>query len=250
MYHEFPMQKEALRAAGLKDDEASAYMVLLRLGEAPLAEVVRATGEHPQTIYRAVDRLAAKGFALITVRKHRKYVRAEDPRALEYSVAKRLADVRKELPALLAMRKAPTGAIVRVSQGNEAVRATRREGIAALLRGKTYYIIGGSGDRFYDVMGTSYEETEKERIRKGIRKKLITFESQRQLLRHNERFRQYSSYRYLPEVFPIPSSTNIFNTTVVLIIWVGDPIVIMIESPELARSYRQFFSVLWNIGKR
>lgn len=244
------MPLNALQQFGLTEEEAQMYEMLLRLGDVPLADAIRASGAHPQTVYRLVSRLEAKGLVITTTQKHRKYVRAEDPKILEQMERQKLEELRTALPALLALQKAPKEALVRVARGNEAVQSLRLRGIEELRSGETYSIIGGSGDRFYEVMGQRYEEVEKRRIRKKIRRKLLTFESQRKLLRTHERFRAYSTFRFLPQHFPVPASTNIFHDTVAIIIWAKTPIVITIESPEVAASYRHYFTVLWRMAKQ
>lgn len=239
----------SLQSIGLSEKEARLYEVLLPLGDIALSDLVKVSSLHPQIVSRLVESLVAKGLAVTSVRKHRKHVRAEDPRMLEQKEKEKLEEVQRLIPQLLALQKIPKEALVRVARGNEAVRSLRIRGIKELPKGGTYYIIGGSGDRFYEVMGAEYERVEKQRLKKAIWKKLITFESQRKELEKNEKSKKYDSFRYLSEHFPIPSSTNVFNDTVAIIIWAKDPIVITIESHEVAESYGHYFMSLWKIAK-
>ncbi len=243
------MPLKTLELLGLKPKEAALYEALLPLGDVPLADVTAILGEHPQIVYRIVDSLSARGLAIVTTRKHRKYVRAEDPRILERIEEQKLQELRSAMPDLAALQKKSADAMVRVARGNEAVRALRAEGIDALKQHETYYIIGGSGDRFYEAMGQKNEEVEKRRIQKKINKKLVTFESQRKLLEKREGRMQFTAFRYLPDTFSIPSSTNIFNNTVAILIWTEEPIVITIESAEVAESHRHYFTSLWGMAK-
>jgi hypothetical protein len=77
---------------------------------------------------------------------------------------------------------------------------------------------------------------------------LLAFESQRKMLQKNEIW-ELIAIRYLPESNPVPSSTNIFGSTVAIQIWLSDPIVITIESPEVAQSYKDYFDSLWKTAK-
>ncbi len=240
---------DALLALGLNEQEATMYKAILRLGDVPVADVIKALNEHPQIVYRLIERLAAKGLVITSTKKHRKYVRAEDPRTLQQAEERKLEQLRGIVPELLALQKAPKDALVRVARGEEAVRALRMRGIDDLKSGDTYYIIGASGDRFYQIMGDYYEKVERKREKKKIKRKLISYESQRALLKKNEPPAKYVEHRFLPSTYPVPSSTNIFNDTVAILIWTEDPIVITIESKEVAESYKHYFDSLWKNAK-
>lgn len=240
----------ALRSLGLKDKEAALYEALLRLGEVPISDVQVVLKEHPQIVYRLIESLEAKGLVIVSTKKHRKIVRAEDPRILEQMQARKLEELRLALPDLLALQKSSKDAIVRISRGDEAVRALRVRGYEELASKGTYYVIGGSGDRFYEAMGDANDRTEKLRVSRKVSKKVVTFESQRKGMLKHERVATYADYRFLPQSFSVPTSTNIFHNTTALIIWTDDPIVIVIESAEVAEGHRHYFQALWKMAKK
>ncbi len=45
------------------------------------------------------------------------------------------------------------------------------------------------------------------------------------------------------------TSTNVFRTTVAIFVWTAEPIAIVVESPEVAESYRHYFTALWKVAK-
>jgi sugar-specific transcriptional regulator TrmB len=239
----------ALVALGLSEQEADLYEVILRLGDGPIANVLKTSGLHPQIVYRIVDRLKARGFLHTSTQKHRTFVRAEDPRALQQKEEHKLEAFRAAIPALLALQTQPKDALVSVARGIEAVQALRARGIDELQAGDTYYVLGASGDRFYEIMGETYLTIERRRERKKIRRKLLAFESQRQLIARNEPPTKLVEHRFLPSSLHVPSSTNIFGSTVAILVWTEEPIVITIESVEVADSYREYFASLWKIAK-
>lgn len=242
------MSHPILEKIGLTSKEAEVYETLLKLGESPVSDILKETRDHPQIIYRAIDSLLSQGLVIETYRRHRKYVRAEDPRILEQKEEKKLEELRSNIPQLLALQKSSKDAIVRVAKGNEAVRSLRLRAIDSLSEGDIFYIIGASGDRYYEIMADQHAELERKRIKKKICRKLLSFESQKSQLEQDQ-FKNLAEFRYLPEEYPIPSSTNIFANTVAIIIWEPEPIVITIESPQVAESYRHYFSTLWQIAQ-
>ena len=142
-----------LENIGLTAREAEVYEALLRRGESLMRHLLLETGAHPQVVYRVVESLIKKGLATEVLRRGRKYIRAESPRVLERLEEKRLKEIRQTLPDLLELQAAPPDSIVRVEKGNDAVYDLRARGIEELPKGETYYVIGGSGDRFYEILG-------------------------------------------------------------------------------------------------
>ncbi len=241
------MSYPILEKIGLSPKEAEVYEVLLKLGESPVSDILKETQDHPQVVYRAIDSLLAQGLVIETFWRHRKYVRAEDPRVFEQRAEKNLEELRINIPELLALQKSSQDAIVRVAKGNEAVRSLRLRAIDTLSDGDTLYIIGASGDRYYEIMADQHAEIERKRIKKRICRKLISLESQKTQL-ERDHFKDLTEFHFLSEEFPIPSSTNIFANTTAIIIWEPEPIVIAIESKEVAESYVHYFHSLWKIN--
>lgn len=244
------MLQSILETLGLTTIEAQCYEKLLPLGSVPIAELTAAMKRHPQIVYRLVDQLVSKGLVVIETRLHRKYVRAEDPKVLERVQIEKLEKIREALPTLHALHHQPSGARVHIERGPEATRNLRRRAFTELPIGGTYYILSPSGEHFYETVGREHVEVlEQLRAKRKITKKMIAMESQRKYLEREEHWK-YVETKYLPETYPVPTSTNIFGSTVYIQIWSQDPIAIVIESEEVATSYRDFFETLWKMGRK
>lgn len=238
---------EILEKIGLTKKEAEVYETLLRLGNSPIASVLKETGSHPQVVYRAIDSLKKQGLVVESRRRHRKYIRAEDPRKLIKLEKEKLAELETTVKKLNELRAPTKGAVVRVSHGDEAIRDLRLRGVEELKASDTYYVIGASSDRYYEIMGDTHKEFRRKREKKRIRWKVIGYEDQREVL-DKERAGKNTQIRYLPVQFPVFSSTNVFNDTVAILIWSDEPIAIVIESAEVAESYKQYFNTLWRFA--
>lgn len=243
------MAYQVLLKSGLSQKEAEIYEALLSIGESPIADLLHKTQDHPQIVYRALDKLVSLGLVLVSYRRHRKYVRAEDPHILEKLQEKKLNEIREGIPDLLALQKGTQDAVVRVNKGNEAVRSMRSTQLEVLNEGDSLLIIGASGDRYYEIMGDLHAEVERKRIKKGVTRKLISNENQRENL-EQDKLRSLTEFRYLPQDQSVPSSTAIYGNKISITTWEGDPIVIEIESKAVADSYRQYFEGLWVIAKQ
>lgn len=243
------MKENIFEHLGLTFKEAEVYKILLKLGETPVSNLFNYLPDHSQIIYRAIDGLATKNLAVISIKKHRKYVRAEDPRILQQMEEENLKEIKQLVPELLALQKNSNEAIVRVLKGNEAVQSIRENAIDDIDQNGTFYTIGASGDRFYEIMGSRFKGIENKRVIKHITKKMISSENQREnILKENKSF-ALNETRFLPSEFPIVSSTSIYKDNVIIFVWTEEPIVIHMQSPEVAESYIQYFETLWQIAE-
>jgi len=243
------MANQALQNIGLTPKESQIYEILLRLGQVPISDLIKETGDHPQIVYRAIDGLESKNLVISAIVRHKKYVQAESPQKLVEIEEKRLSAINKIIPTLVALQKTPKEVVVRTHKGNEAVRTFRFKALEKMNENDIYYIIGASGDRYYEVMGPEMLEWEKARIKKNIHKKLITFESQRGTLKNIESQMKLAEIRYMADNFSVPVSINVARDQSALIIWDPEPIVISIESPKIAKNYVNYFNVLWEIAR-
>ncbi len=243
------MRFPILQDLGLGEREAQVYEALLRLGECPIADLLQTLQIHPQLVYRAIDALTSQGLVIASHRRHRKYVRAEDPHVLERREVDRLATLRQALPDMLALQQGSKDAVIRVEKGSEAVRKARARIIDLLPEKGSFVITGGSGEHFYRIMGEQLREIERKRIKKQISRRVVSFESQREHFIQNDPYKDLTEYRYINLDYPTPASTLVYGKYVSLFIYTSDPIVITIESQEVADGYMAWFEALWRGAK-
>lgn len=239
-----------LEKIGLTKKEAEIYRLLVKLGESAAGVLIKETKAHPQIVYRALDGLKNRKLVFEFEQNSKKYFRAENPEKLLELEEEKLSDLRIGVSQLKSLEALSKDALVKVLRGNEEIVNLRKRAFGGLKKDDTYYIIGASGDRFYKIMEDEYEKIERRRIKKGIKKKMLVYESQKDDLLKNDPFLDLVELKFLKENNKVPSSTNIFGNTVAILIWEYNPIVITIESKSVAESYKQYFEVLWNIAKK
>lgn len=243
--------EEALKNADLTGKEAEIYLTLLRLGEVPIAAVLKETGSHPQVVYSTLKSLTEKGLVLSVERRGKRYVQAESPEILARRQHDKADQLDRLIPALQALTHIPPESLVRVSRGPEAVQTLRFWELDSLSAGETTYVLGGSGQAYREAMGERYEEYDLVRIRKGIRRKMLSYESQKAYIEQHHSLKESAEFRYLPDkLFGVPSTTVLFKGTTAIIIWEKDPIIITIESLEVTKQYLHYFEELWEGAER
>lgn len=235
---------------GLTPKEFATYKVLLKLGEVPVSSILNETQDHPQIVYRALDGLISKELVQVSIKKHKKYVLAEDPAKLEKIAEKRIGEVKKLIPELVGLQsKAALATMIKVYKGVDGVRDARATIVDELPEGGVFYLIGASGKRYFEIMGSSLKNIENKRVRKKIERKVIGFEAEKVDFMANDRWKELSEYRFLPQNFSVPSTTAIYGKKIALFVYSEEPFVISIESAEVADSYKQYFDSLWEIAK-
>ena len=56
--------------------------------------------------------------------------------------------------------------------------------------------------------------------------------------------------RYIPEKYASPVAVNIYGDKTAIILWAKEPIAIVIKNQEIAEGYRNYFEIMWKIGKK
>jgi len=240
-----------LNEIGLTPRESEIYQTILKSGELKVGVLLGSIKAHPQVIYRAVDGLTEKGLATQFYRRGRKFVRAESPEKLLKIEEKRLERLESVLPTLISLQQKPKEeTIVRVEKGNEAIIRLRESAVDKLKKGDVYYLIGGSTERFYSAVGKELARIEAKRVKKKIKRKLLSYESQRTRIKQIDPEKKFTEFKFIEGEKTSPASTAIYGDTVGLMIWADEPIAITLESHELANSYRDFFDSLWRIARK
>lgn len=239
-----------LEQMGLTGKEAEVYQVILKLGETPIADVLKETHDHPQIIYRAIDGLIAQDLLSVVYKNHKKYVRAEDPAVFLDMEEKRLAEVKQLVPDLKALQKESKETTVKVYKGISGLQKQRFGIVNNLPVNSTFYIIGSSSTVYQTLMRSALKTIEPVRVKKNISRKSISFENQRQgFLKKDKFYNQLTTYRFLPDDFSIPSTTTVHGEIVAFFIFLAEPLAIEIKSPEIAKVYMDYFDALWKIAK-
>lgn len=94
-----------------------------------------------------------------------------------------------------------------------------------------------------------FTKKQKERALKGIIHKHLLNEKYKTLYQKRKNL-SYTYFRFLPKEFEMPTSIEIYeNTVIIMILTQENPMAIMIENKGVAESFRKYFLSLWKISK-
>ena len=231
---------EKLTKIGLTVIESKVYVTLLEYGKANPSVLSRKTGVHRRSIYDVLDRLIEKGLASYIMENGKRFYMASDPKRIQEIIDEQQQEISKILPELEAKFFHSKGK-------QETLFFRGKEGIKEIFEdqireGKDVYIIGASHNakellRFYIPHYTN------KRIKKKIKLHAIYAG-----LKHQSPV-PLSEVRYLPESFSSLVSTNIYGNKAAIILWIQDPVAILIKQPDISNTFKKYFDLLWNIAK-
>ncbi len=246
--------EDSLRRAGLTEGEIRVYVALLGAGESTTGSIVKASGVSSSKVYPILDRLAAMGLVSYIRKGKTKHFKSTSPVKILEMLEKRkerIDEQRKEieriLPSLLAREKKKRGGNeAAVYEGYKAVKTFYR----ALLResGKgDERLVFGARSGYPVAVGAQnfFKSFHRAWVKKGLKTRLIFNED----LRGKKSVRFFADIprtevRFLPHV--TMSSIGIQGDCVDMLIWTREnAILFVIRSREVARTFREYFEILW-----
>ncbi|MGH7141616.1 MAG: TrmB family transcriptional regulator [Minisyncoccia bacterium] len=247
------MLKE-LEDFGLSEKEARVYLAALEIGRATADQLAKHAKIVRSTTYVQLDSLMQKGLMSTYEEGKKTYFAPESPEMLQRLIAKQKDDLAlKErdlgnfLPDLVRhFESAGERPVVRFFTGKEGITAMREETL--ILNKDEEVLIIYSLDALEGIY--SYDELREytqKRSKKGIRIRSIYTKKDGQLAK--EDITPLASRRFISyQQMPITSDFFIFRDKVAIMALQGNIFGTIIESKQIADSFRIFFSLLWGIG--
>jgi len=233
------MKYEQLEKAGLSKNEAKCYLILLKIGSASANEISRKSGVHRVSVYDALRGLAEKGLVSQITKTNKLLFEAGTPERIMDIIKlkeEQINETKKIIPELLTYFEAEKEKQeIRSFKGIVGIKTILKE----ILNSKTEVLDFGAEYKIKEYLPYDYPQWDKERIKQKIKMRIIV----------NSKLKPIkifaTSIRYIPSKFNSSVSTYIFDGKVAMIIWVENPIGILIEHKPVYESYKNYFEYLW-----
>lgn len=239
-----------LERLGLNKNEAKVYYSLLIKGEATAQELVKSLGVYRNIVYDNLEKLKEKGLiSFINIGPKRKFI-AEKPTAIldfmenkQEELNKKIIEAREMIPMISnILGKHNSKQNVTVFNGIAGMKKILRE----IVEGKQTWAIGITNESV-KILGETYW------VNYNLRKKDSKTE---EWLLWNSNFTNTviaknirSRHRILPKELDQVTETILWNGKVAIFVFSVEPIVIVIESEEVFKTYRKHFDFLWKMSK-
>ncbi len=241
------MKEEALRKFGLTDRETRVYLILLELDEALASKISEKTGIPRTLVYDILENLLNKGIVSYVIRSNKKYFSAVNPKNLIEVLRNQEHEkeqlIKQALPELLILKdKKPKEKVkVEVYEGREGIKTLFND---VLRIGKEFLCFGSTGIST-DIIPYELTRFHKERIKRKINWKVIYNDDKLGRKRGQETSKwKYSQVKYM--VKTSPTTTYCYDNKIAIVLWMKEKLIaIIIQDNTIAKSFKEFFNILW-----
>ncbi len=237
---------DVLTALGLSDAEAEVYLTMLRKGPGTASKLATRAGLGRRHTYDVVNALTEQGLASYVDKENKRVYKPVQPERLRELVQEEREELNEldervaaVLPQLVAQFEADTAEReVRVLEGKDGIKQLFNDQLRQA--DDTIHLIGSpvEAEEVLEYFLPSWTERRQEQ---GVKIKGV-FEDQ---MRGQVGDHPPIETRFLPEGHASKVSISVYGETVGIIFWIDDPLVIMIEDAQAARSFMSYFHLVW-----
>ncbi len=246
------MEAATLENAGLTASESRIYLALLKSGSCKAGRIAKDTGLNRTTVYKALERLIQHGIVSSAVKENRQYFQAADPDNLlagveseEKQLSRKREEIQKLLPGLHTLYESSKDeSEIKIFKGVRGLKTVFNDMLNHLQKNDTYLAFGvpEHAQQFWGYF-EKFNQTLEE---KGIHSKIIFDERATENIASCKKFGY--EVRTLSKEFMSPAEVNIYKDRAAIMLW-DEPLAILIQSESIARSFTQYFKLLWNMAK-
>ncbi|MBR9704320.1 hypothetical protein GOV12_02830 [Candidatus Pacearchaeota archaeon] len=235
--------KEFLSLIGFSKNESIIYEDLLEFGTSSVHDISNRTKIHRTNIYDAIKKLVDKSL-VFEISAEKKLFSARPLKSLKDYLKHKNAELdsfiedfeKKSLKKHIDYK-------IKLSKGIFALR----EAIESLLNADSIEVYGIPG-KAIEVIGPMIKRFHKTRIKKKIMMKHIYNASAIDRVKHLNKMK-YTQARILPREFDTSATTTIADDKIAIYLWDKDITVIEMQDPEIAKTYKNYFEILWKKAK-
>lgn len=232
---------------GFSQNQARVYVTLTTLGHCKAGQIIKATGLHRNIVYEALDELVSKKLAFKTSKGSVAFFQLSDAASLVQEAEQKLS-LAKAVGGEINRLREKSQYEVKLYQGVSGLTSYREEVKQALDpkagSGREFLMLGDTAKITKD-MDQFWQQYHFARSAAGIPARM--FFSQQSVRYAKERKSiPRTQVKILPAELKNPTTTDIWNDHIGLILYDTEPFVISIKNQHLANSYREYFEQLWH----
>ena len=244
------MLKKSLREFGLKEKEIKIYLTLLDLGPSSIRKIAEESKINRGTSYDTLKKLIEMGLANYYEKRNHQYFAPEDPAKIinileerEKNVIKTKKEILKTIPDLqLLYSKISQRPFVRYYEGYFGTKEILKDVLktTSKLENKEYFVYSAESIREY--LYKTFKRFSEERIKKGIKVKVIAIGKGGKLRGKDER-------KWLNDTGESAPNYIIIYGNKIAFISNGqndEPMGIIIEDKATSKMQKIIFDHLWN----
>ena len=249
------MELSSLREIGLTDGEVRVYLALLKLGATKTGKLATSAKVSSSKVYKILARLEQKGLASHVLREGVTYYQALSPKhLLEYldeektKIDEKKKVVEELMPSLEQYLQTTDKTQATVYTGLKSVSNIFRNILEELKKGEEYFVIGARYVPELPEQMRFFQKYHQLRALKGIKVNMLANNEIRgTIVPWNKKV---SEVKFLPDYLISNIQILFYKNKSFLIVWTTDPIGFLIESEEVAKSFKKYFDAFWKIAEK
>lgn len=251
----YNMNTKLLEKIGLTGSEIKVYLALLEIGSSQKGPIVKKSGINPSKVYEVMDKLISKGLVSHVTKNKVKHFKAAPPSRIKDYLEEKKREINlyeKEFKTLLPQlelkqRMAEPETDAEIFRGWKGMETVYQDMINTLKKGQIDYGFGASKGVNPEKSRRFYDKFMEKAHRKGIKIKVILNKDSKEYFESSKAINKHVQAKYLPQT--TPAEINVYADKTLIVNLTKEPLVVMIKSKEVARSFKQYFEVMWAAAK-
>ncbi|MFA7252346.1 MAG: helix-turn-helix domain-containing protein [Candidatus Paceibacterota bacterium] len=237
------IETHELEGLGLNDKEIKIYLASLGLGLSTIQNIAKKAGLHRVSAYDFIAALQEKGFINQIIKGKKRYFFSTDPEKILELIKDKEKRFEKILPELQALQgKEPQKPKVMYYQGRKAVWQAYFDRIRH--REIEENLVFGSSEQIIRDFPKEYKEFTSERIKRGIKTRIIVERSESGLLEKSLSKKELREVKFLPNETKLKSNTIIYGNRVMIVSW-ESMMAVIVEDVNNAFNQKTLFNLIW-----
>jgi sugar-specific transcriptional regulator TrmB len=240
MIKELSTEEKILYDLGLNGTEAKVYMAALELGSSTVLKIAKKAGVKRPTAYLTLDNLADKGFVAKVEKKSTTLYSAEKPSKILNKYKEKINNFKDLLPFYEAKYNKGDKPKIRYYEGWEQVWNVY---LTTIFPSSELYFFGTDMKRIYEVFpdmikiwSEKYASPDKEVM------EIVSYNQD--AIDYVKKYGKERQIRIMPKDLPVFSDSVIVKDKI-FIVSLDHLFGVLIESEELAKTYKNFFKLAW-----
>jgi len=238
--------EEELKEIGLTEKEIRVYIACLKLGSAVVQDIAKKANTYRTYTYEMLKSLKEKGLVNSVIKSGKQYFEVSPPHKILSILKERELNMKRILPQLNALYKSVVEKPrVEFYEGKEGLKTILDD----LISTNEEILVYGSTRKQLALLNFYFPNYVKRRVKAGIRIRVITEQSPETIELSKRNKEELREIAFFPKNFESPTATNIYGNKIAILSFEKEPVGIIIENEDIARTQRIVFEMLWNICK-
>ena len=252
------MNTEILEQIGFSKGEIKVYFAMLELGKSTIGPISKKAGVTISKVYPIIEKLAKKGLSNYIIKSGTRYFQASSPKEIisyldekRELIEKEKKDIINLIPQIEKRQKLALEAQnAEVYETFDGIRTLYNDILQTLKENEEDFIAFTLGHEEYNFKESEYffNEYDSKRRDMKIKVRMLGFEEQKLFLKKMTKEDKNIIIKYLP--YKLPTGVIIFGNKVATLTWQETPRAFVIQSKQVADSYKEFFESMWKIAKK